>query len=64
MLSEINTAITVYLDDRAVRLKAPDMSEVDIDALVVSSTGTLVTREASARELPNIRACIAAQKGA
>ena len=63
-LSEVDTAMTLYWTDRAARLKAPDMSEADVDALVVSSTRNLVTREALERELPTITACIAAQKGA
>lgn len=63
-LSEIDTAMTFYWNDRVGRLKAPDMSEADVDALVVSSTRSLVTSEALERELPNISACIAAQKGA
>lgn len=63
-LSQIDTAMTVYWNDRVGRLKAPDMSEADVDALVVSSTRSLVTREALERELPNISACITAQKGA
>lgn len=63
-LAEIDTAMTLYWNDRVGRLKAPDMSEADVDALVVSSTRNLVTREALERELPNISACIAAQKGA
>lgn len=63
-LSEVDTAMTLYWTDRAARLKAPDMTEADVDALVVSSTRNLVTREALERELPNISACIAAQKGA
>lgn len=63
-LLEIDTAMTVYWNDRVGRLKAPDMSEADVDALVVSSTRSLVTREALEREMPNISACIAAQKGA
>lgn len=61
-LAEIDAAMTVYWDDRVGRLKAPDMSEADVDALVVSSTRALVTREALEREMPNIRACIEAQK--
>lgn len=63
-LSEIDTAMTAYWNNRAGRLEAPDMSEADVDALVVSSTRMLATREALERELPNIRACIATQKGA
>jgi hypothetical protein len=63
-LSAIDDAMTLYWTDRAARLKAPDMTEADVDALVVSSTRNLVTREALERELPNISACIAAQKGA
>ncbi|WP_301751415.1 hypothetical protein [uncultured Erythrobacter sp.] len=63
-LAEIDTAMTVYWDDRVGRLKAPDMSEADVDALVVNSTRNLVTRDALERELPNISACIAVQKGA
>jgi hypothetical protein len=63
-LSDIDGSMTFYWEDRAGRLKAPDMTEADVDALVVSSTRALVTREALERELPNITACIAAQKGA
>jgi hypothetical protein len=63
-LSDIDGSMTVYWNDRVGRLKAPDMSEADVDALVVSSTRMLATREALERELPNIRACVAAQKGA
>lgn len=63
-LSEMDTAMTVYWNNRAGRLKAPDMSEADVDALVMSSTRMLATREALERELPNIRACIATQMGA
>jgi hypothetical protein len=40
------------------------VSVADVDALVVSSTRMLATGEALERELPNIRACIATQKGA
>jgi hypothetical protein len=63
-LSDIDGSMIFYWEDRAGRLKAPDMTEADVDALVVSSTRALVTREALERELPNITACIAAQKGA
>lgn len=60
----ITPAMPAYWTDRAGRLKAPDMSEADVDTLIVSSTRMLATREALERELPNIRACIAAQEGA
>lgn len=60
----ITPAMPAYWTDRAGRLKAPDMSEADVDTLIVSSTRMLATREALERELPNIRACIASQKGA
>ena len=60
----ITPAMPAYWTDRAGRLKAPDMSEAYVDTLIVSSTRMLATREALERELPNIRACIAAQEGA
>ena len=63
-VSGITAAMPAYWTDRAGRLKAPDMSEADVDTLIVSSTRMLATREALERELPNIRACIASQKGA
>ena len=63
-VSGITAAMPAYWTDRAGRLKAPDMSVAEVDTLVVSSTRMLATREALERELPNIRACIASQKGA
>ncbi|PLK23325.1 hypothetical protein C0V72_10205 [Porphyrobacter sp. TH134] len=61
-IMEITPAIVGYWDDRAGRLKAPDMADADVDALVVSSTRVLATREALERELPVISACIDKQK--
>lgn len=60
-VSGITASMTAYWNDRAGRLKAADMSEAEVDTLVVSSTRMLATREALERELPNIRACIASQ---
>lgn len=58
----ITQPMVIYWDDRVGRLKAPDMTDADVDALIVSSTRALVTREALERELPAISACLDAQQ--
>lgn len=47
--------------DRAARMRAPDMTEADLDALTASSVRVLATQQAIEGALPDIRECLAAQ---
>lgn len=61
-LAELNSSAIRYWSKRAGSLRAPDMSEAELDALIAKSTRVLMTRQAIEREVPAIRQCLAAQK--
>ena len=51
----------MYWTDRAARLRAPGMTEAELDALTASSVRVLASPMALENALPEIRACLAAQ---
>jgi hypothetical protein len=51
----------MFWADRAARMRAPEMTEADYDALIASSVRVLATLEAIENALPQIRECLAAQ---
>lgn len=57
----ITSDTAMYWTNRAARLRAPDMTEAELDALTASSVRVLATRQAIENALPQIRDCLAAQ---
>lgn len=51
----------MYWSDRAARMRAPDMTEAELDSLTASSVRVLATAQAIENALPEIRECLAAQ---
>jgi hypothetical protein len=57
----ITSDAAMYWTNRAARMRAPEMTEADYDALIASSVRVLATLEAIENALPQIRECLAAQ---
>lgn len=57
----ITSDTAMYWTDRAARMRAPDMTEEERDALTASSVRVLATQQAIENALPQIRECLAAQ---
>jgi hypothetical protein len=57
----ITSDTAMFWADRAARMRAPEMTEADYDALIASSVRVLATPEAIGNALPEIRECLAAQ---
>lgn len=57
----ITSDTAMYWTDRAARMRAPDMTEKELDALTASSVRVLATQQAIENALPQIRECLAAQ---
>lgn len=57
----ISSDTAMYWTNRAASLRAPDMSEAELDALTASSVRVLATPQAVDSALPDIRDCLAAQ---
>lgn len=57
---DMNTGI--WWDVRAAKLRTPDMSDAEVDALVANSRRVLNTPQAINDALPEIRACLEARK--
>jgi hypothetical protein len=57
----ITSDTAMYWTDRAARLRAPDMTEAELDGLTASSVRVLATAQAIENALPEIRECLAAQ---
>lgn len=60
-VAAITSDKAMYWTTRAARLRAPDMTEAELDALTASSVRVLATPQAIENALPDIRACLAAQ---
>ncbi|WP_156893996.1 hypothetical protein [Erythrobacter cryptus] len=60
-LAGMTSDAAMYWTVRADRLRAPDMTEAELDALTAASVRVLATPQAIANALPDIRACLAAQ---
>ena len=60
-LSGISSDTAMYWTDRAARLRAPGMTEQELDMLTASSVRVLATPQAIENALPDIRECLAAQ---
>ncbi len=57
----ITSDTAMYWTNRAARMRAPDMTEEELDALTASSVRVLATQQAIENALPQIRECLAAQ---
>lgn len=62
-IAGITSDTAMYWTNRAARLRAPDMTEQDLDMLTASSVRVLATQQAIEGALPDIRECLAAQAG-
>lgn len=60
-IAAITSDTAMFWDDRAARLRAPDMTEEELDALTAGSVRVLATQQAIENALPQIRECLAAQ---
>lgn len=60
-LAGITSDAAMYWAVRADRLRAPGMTEAELDALTASSVRVLATPQAIENALPDIRACLAAR---
>jgi hypothetical protein len=63
-IAGITSDTVSYWSNRAARMRAPDMSEAELDSLTASSVRVLVTAQAIENALPEIRECLAAQSAA
>ena len=59
----ITSDTAMFWADRAARMRAPGMTEAELDALTASSVRVLATSQAIENALPQIRECLAAQSG-
>lgn len=57
----ITSDTAMFWADRAARMRAPDMTEEELDALTASSVRVLATQQAIENALPQIRECLATQ---
>lgn len=62
-LAAISSDTAMYWTNRAASVRAPGMSQSDLDALTASSVRVLATPQAVERALPEIRECLVAQAG-
>lgn len=61
-LAEVGAGTVSFWTNRAGTLRAPDMSDAELDALTAQSVRVLATRAATELALPDIRTCLDAQK--
>ena len=59
---QIDLNAGIWWDVRAAKLRTPDMSDAEVDALVANSRRVLNTPQAINDALPEIRACLEARK--
>ena len=61
-LNDISADTAMFWTNRAAQLEAPDMTDEQENQAIVTGTRVLATRQAVEENLPDIRACLAAQK--